>query len=206
MPIEAASRHALRRIDEDLLYPRQRGERLFTTRTGIERHRSPTRDNETGFCNGVIDGLAGRAGNFFILTQKHATGGKALSQRESTILTHGAQKRGWKFDKEAATVAGLAVRGDRTPMRQSGKRLYGGFNNPMTRHVIEICNETKAAAVAFEFGVVQGFCSLFGHRRRGQRFNACPVRILQWWRHCAGVSFWSQVSKKYMTGFRTLFA
>ena len=57
-PVEATSRHAFGRIDEELFDPRQRPERELAADRRIDRHSAPAGEFEAGPMHGVFEDLA----------------------------------------------------------------------------------------------------------------------------------------------------
>ena len=154
-PIEAAALHAFRRVDEHLLDARQRLERDLAARRRVGRHLAPAGHFEARFPNGRLDhGARCRRGRL-VMAQKYGAGRETIGEREAQFLAHAAQESKWKLDQQAAAVAGLAIRGHGTAMREPGQRGDRGLHDGVTGQIVEIGDQPETAAVALERRVVK---------------------------------------------------
>ena len=80
-----------------------------------------------------------------------------LFSSKPQLFADSTQERLRKLDEKTATVAGLAVGRDSTAMRQARKRLDRGFDDPVTRQIIEIRNQSETATVLVQGRVQQCF-------------------------------------------------
>ncbi len=175
--IEAASRHAVRCVDEYLLDVGQRLQRLVAAYRGIDRHDTPARDLEADLadCGGYH--LARIVDSGFVLAQEHRARRKAFIKTESELLADRAHERLREFDQQAAAIAGLAVSGNCAAMGQAGERGDRRFDDPVTRHIVEVGDEAEAAAVLLVCRVIETFHVSLGHRRPGVRALRAPRSI-----------------------------
>jgi hypothetical protein len=90
--------------------------------------------------------------------EDHA-GGEALGQLDALLVGHLAQKRLWQLQQQSATVAGLAVRGDRTTVGQSAQGIECITQNLVAGLVVKLGNQPEAAGITFKIRVMQSFQS-----------------------------------------------
>ena len=73
-----------------------------------------------------------------------------LMQREGfqvSVARDGAQEAGRPLEQQAAPISGLAVRRDRTTMRQAIQRGDGRLHHPVGSGIVEACNQSKTAGI-----------------------------------------------------------
>ena len=87
-PVEAAALHAGRRIDVDLLDPRQRLQRLLAAHRRVRRHLAPARDFEPDLGQRGIDGVARRGRLLRVLRQEYGADGKAFAERKAEFFAN----------------------------------------------------------------------------------------------------------------------
>ena len=158
LAIERAARQGTRRVDVDLLDSGKRCQGLVATGRRVNWHVPPADHLKPGIRDGRIDHLACSLGRRRVAAQEDSTRCKALVQLESELFTDGSQKGLGEFDQQAAAIAGLAVGGNSTTMRQARKRLDCCLHNPMARQIVEVGDQAEAATVSMLFRVKQVVC------------------------------------------------
>ena len=108
-----------------------------------------------------IDAVAYGRRLFFVGRQEHRAGGETGGELHAGFRADGTEEALRELDQQAAAVAGLAIGTNGAAVRQPCQRGDGGRHNPVALRIVEVRNETEAAAVAFELRVVKA--SRFGH-------------------------------------------
>ena len=172
--------HAGGSIDKYLLDPRQRPLCQFATDFGIDRHRTPARDLEFALGNRSVDFSFDLVSQIRILAQKDRAGSESFAQSNIEIRGNSAQKSIRGFDQQSAAVAGFAVGCNRAAVGESRQRRDRGLHKPVTRLVIEICNEAEAATVVLEPRLIQSVCKFLCHDHTGDpQLLRAPLSLLR---------------------------
>ena len=96
--------------------------------------------------------------------QEHRACREAVTKLKPSSSATARKKFSGKLDKQATTIAGLAIGCYGTAMCQAGERGDRRFDDPVTRHVIEIRDQSKTATVALVRRVIETFCKSLRHR------------------------------------------
>jgi hypothetical protein len=89
------------------------------------------------------------------VTQENRACGEPFGQHEAQLLSNGSKKGRREFDQQPTAIAGFAVGRYGATMCKTGKRRNCGFDDEMTRQVVEIRDQPETAAVTLESGIVQ---------------------------------------------------
>jgi hypothetical protein len=84
-----------------------------------------------------------------IAVQEYEADAEARRQLESRIAGDRPHELGGHLQQQPAAVTGLAVGGNRTAMGQPVQRADRRLDQPVTRRVIEVGNQSETAGIAF---------------------------------------------------------
>jgi len=138
-----------RGVDEYLVDPRQRLQRLGAAGLAVGRHRAKAGDGEfLGLQFRREDG-ARPCRPLRVAVQEHQTDAEALRQLQSGVAGDRSHELGRHLDQQTAAIAGLAVSGDRAAMGQAVQRTDRGLQQPVTGRVIEVGDQPETAGIPF---------------------------------------------------------
>ncbi len=172
-------RHAA--VDEHLLDQRQRAQRLRATRLAPHRQRAPAGKFQP-LARKLRCQCGARGGSLRrLLREEHQAAGKQGGQLDARLGGNRAQERGRGLQQQAAAIAGLAVRGNRTAVRQARQRGHCGLHQPVAGLIVEAGDQPEATAVAFvgvfvESAVLSVHAWALGLSSSGRQ--ACPAGCL----------------------------
>ena len=162
-PRKVRSLHSRRRIDENLLYPWQRRQRVGAAFPGTDRNRSKTGDRQTLRLQKGAQAFTLRVGYFLTAVKKQHSGGKTPGQLEPGFLGHGAQVFFRAPDQQAAAIAGLAVRCYGAAVGQTLECVQRSLHEVVAGLIAQLGDQPESAAVPLVGRVVQqtaGGCRL----------------------------------------------
>ena len=87
--------------------------------------------------------------------QKNAASRKLLAEFKALLFTYCPQKCEWKLKQQATAITRLAVGCNCATVGQTSERSDRRLDDPMTRHIIEIRDQSKTATVALECRVIE---------------------------------------------------
>ena len=164
LAVELVFFHVIARgVDEDLLDDRQRLEGLEAARLGVGGQQTPAGDLQSFALELLLELLHSDLCQCFVLIEEHQARGKLPRQLDAGIGSDGAQEARRRFEQQAATVTGLAVRGDSTAMGEPVQRRDGGLHQPIARLIVEVGDQAKAATVLLVGLAVQTLVQLAVH-------------------------------------------
>ena len=144
-------------IDEQLLDPGQGLARRLAKRIDFDRHRAPAGDCQTLALQFDLQTAALGCRPLVIPTQKDLADGEGFAELNTLRRGDAPQEVGRQGQQQAATVAGLAVGGDRAAMGQPLQRTDRICNRGMVSLPVEPGDQPEATGITFEFGTMQRF-------------------------------------------------
>ena len=135
-------------VHEQLLDERARLEGFGAAGGWINRHHSPAGDLQSLTRQLGGERQACGASLLRIVRQKDQPRSEARTQLDPGLRGHRAQEAFRSLQQQAATVAGLAVGGDRAAMREAIEGGHGGAHQPVARRIVQARDQAETATVA----------------------------------------------------------